>query len=208
MVTPFPSNGDPNRLWPPEAIHPRQLRSHRNDLGVKTVFLLGILFVIGCSGCMATGGNVAILTKANLVALGSVKSESQFSVFEVAIGRPGDTFDKRFDFSIRLSSGRVIKSDSFTRELVKSVATRINVLNSGEWGMGHVSYGVEGYSFVFQEERLVGFKAAEISLPNGTRLSATLGDASARTFFPLPLTTEQFQLLFGKPDSVERRKTL
>ena len=129
---------------------------------MKTVFLLGILFVIGCSGCMATGGNVAILTKANLVALGSVKSESQFSVFEVAIGRPGDTFDKRFYFSIRLSSGRVIKSDSFTRELVKSVATRINVLNSGEWGTGHVSYGVEGYSFFFQEERLVGFKASEI----------------------------------------------
>lgn len=175
---------------------------------MKTVLFLGMLFVIGCSGCMVTGGNLAIFKKANLVALGSVKSESQILVFEVAIGRPGDTFDKQFAFSIRLSSGRVIKSDSFTRERVQSVATRTNVLNSGEWGTGHVSYGVEGYSFVFQEERLVAFKAAEISLPNGTRLSATLGNASTGILFPLPLTTEQFELLFGKPDSVERRKTL
>ncbi len=34
MVTPSPSTGDPNRLWPAAAIHLRQLRSHRNDRGV------------------------------------------------------------------------------------------------------------------------------------------------------------------------------
>lgn len=175
---------------------------------MKSVSLLGLLFIIGCSGCMATGGNLAVLKKANLVALGSVKSESEFAIFEVAIGRPSDTLDRQFAFSIRLSSGRVIKSGAFTLELIQSVAARTNVLNSGEWGAGHVSYGVEGCSFVFQGERLVGFKAAEISLPNGTRLSATLGDANAGTFFPLPLTKEQFQVLFGKPDSVERRKVL
>ena len=33
MVTPSPSTGDPNRLWPIAAVHLRQLRSHRNDLG-------------------------------------------------------------------------------------------------------------------------------------------------------------------------------
>jgi len=175
---------------------------------VSVIKLLTTLLMIGCSGCMATNGNLVVLKKSNMVALGSMKSESQFSIFEVAIGRPSDILDQRCGFSIRLSSGRVIKSEAFTLDLIQSVATRTNVLTSGEWGAGHVSYGVEGCSFVFQGDHIVGFKAAEISLPKGVRLSATLGDAKAEKFFPLPLTKDQFQLLFGKPDSEERRKVL
>jgi len=178
------------------------------EVQVNAATLMAALLMTGCFGCMATDGNLAVLKKSNLMALGSVKSESQIAIFEVTIGRPVDAFDQRFAFSVRLSSGQVIKSEAFALELIQSIATRTNALSSGEWGTGHVSYGVEGCSFVFQGERLVSFKAAEISLPNGTRLSATLGDAKAQKFFPLPLTKDQFQLLFGKPDSEERRKFL
>jgi hypothetical protein len=177
------------------------------EVQLKTVCLLALLLGIGNSGCMATSGNLAILKKANLVALASVKSESQLAIFEVAIGRPSDTFGRQFAFSIRLSSDRVIKSESFTLEIIQSIATRTNVLTSGEWGTGHIAYGVEGCSFVFKGSRLVGFKAAEILLPNGTSLSAILGSGDGR-FFSLPLTKEQFQVLFGKPESVEHRKVL
>lgn len=175
---------------------------------MKKAILLAILLIFSCYGCMTAGGNLVVLKKSNLIALGSVKGESQCAVFEVTIGSPDYNFDQQFDFSIRLSSGQIIKSDEFTPELIQSIATRTNVLSSGRWGMGHVSYGVEGFSFIFQEERLVSFKAAEILLPNKTRLSASLGDANAQKFFTLPLTKGQFQYLFGEPDSEERRKVL
>ena len=170
--------------------------------------LVAALLMIGCLGCMVTNGNLAILRKYNLMALGSVKDESPIAIFEVTIGRPVEPFDRRFAFSVRLSSGQAIKSETFALELIQSIATRTNALSTGEWGTGHVSYGVEGYSFVFQGDRLVSFKAAEISLPNGSRLSAILGDSEAQNFFPLPMSKEQLTLLFGKPDSDERRKVL
>lgn len=172
-----------------------------------TIWLF-LLLAIGGIGCMSTGGNFAVLRKANLVAIGSMNRQQEPSIFEVSIGQPSQSFGSQFAFSIRLGSARVIRSQDFTLELIQSISTRTNSVDSSSWGIGHVSYGIEGYAFIFQGDRLVEFKAADISLPNGTRLLATLGDPDCKTFSSLPLTREQFQTLFGKPDSEERRKVL
>lgn len=172
---------------------------------MKNLIMLLLALITGGFGCMSK--NLVTFGNKNLVALGSVKGKSQIRIFDIKIGSLKSPFDRKFKFCIRLDSGRTINSDSFSVDAVRPFATRTNILNSGQWA-GCIAYQIEGYGFTFKDEQLVGFSAADYLLPGGEKMSATLGDAKCEKFYPLPLSKEQFQNLFGEPESEERQKVL
>ncbi len=172
---------------------------------MKKLVIVLMALVTCCGGCMR--GNLVTMGKQNLIAQGNAKGKDQVEIFQITIGSIEKPFDRQFSFSIRLDSGRTIKSDSFSLELIRSLATRTNVISSEE-RPGCVSYMIGGFAFIYEGDRLVEFSAAEYVLPGGTRLTATLGDARAERFYSLPLTRDQFRTLFGEPECENRRTVL
>jgi hypothetical protein len=173
---------------------------------VKNMRVMIGLLCMFCLGCFCLPRqNTAKLTKGNLRADGNINRRGDISIVSIEIGTPDDRFDDRFEFSIRLDSGRVIHSREFTRDLVDSIADPpgLRIRRVGETKGFVYAYVGGGTIFEFDGEQLVTFAARKMTPPGGD-FSTTLGDASSETFFRMPLTVEQFELLFGKPEKVMR----
>lgn len=173
---------------------------------ISLVSLLALLLIIAVGFLLfmavaLSGGTHKEWTKGNINANATIQFAG-FGVkyFNVAVGNKTIPIGKDTLFSIEFKNGDRLSSDEIT--LGKILKLNPKVLDQNELD-GSVTryYCIDEARFSFSGEKLVLFDISRMSVDGKSILK--IGDSEMKSFFSLPLTEAQCELLFGKPDKVQ-----
>ena len=146
--------------------------------------------------------NKRVYVKGNIRAIGSIASKSDIKYYSISIGTHQIPLDvSKVPFSIRFNDKKMLTVHKMTLQNIMSLSPSKNTNLTG-WNADAIEYSIEGYSFIFLENKLIHFKASFIQLPKKTFIPE-IGNNKGESFFSLPISQQNLENLFGEPDKYE-----
>lgn len=162
-----------------------------------------VLILLLMNSCFSQ--NYRKYMKDNIDAGGSIDFNGNAKYYNITIGSPSNPFDSaKMKFSIKLKNGMIFAADEMTLDKISSIPaiiknTENNIGRFNEFGPTCVKFFIDGNSFVFLDNKIVCFSAAWIETKSVTYIPV-IGNKNKTEFYEFPITQEQLESLFGKPD--------
>jgi len=172
---------------------------------MKAFIVLGLSLVIN-SACVNIKQNHVVAETLEVKAFGTRRGD-EIVFYRVSVGSPINPFRGKPEFSFRLGSGEVIRSNEINLPKVFQICTRTNSAGR-DWGDEYLAYGVDGFDFIFRGQELSAVHAAYVLLPAGKVLEATLGNFTGSNFFALPIKKVEIESLFRTFKKIEYKTVL
>lgn len=168
-----------------------------------TFVALATVFIFILASCFSS--NFRIYKTDNIEAYGYIKSKNQILYNEIRIGTPQKLFNPQNKFSIKLNNGEKIISSEFSLDfIIKHAVSKHYLTEKNGWGSSAIRYDLDGFSFIFSDNKLVSFSASHILLPD-KEIVPEIGDAEMKNFYKLPLSQQEIENLFGPPNKIYDR---
>lgn len=160
--------------------------------------VVGLILVGALSACAP---NHRTVSNAEVEAAGSIIT-GQGSFSSITIGSPKSPIIEMPAFAIRLVDGTVLRPQDFPRIRNGSTGTRCPAPK--DWPTGTECHRIEGATFYFRGNTVVGVRLAETRLEAET-LNIHIGEIDGDEFWSLPLPELIFIRIFGEPSETQDR---
>ena len=118
------------------------------------------------------------------------------SYYQIEIKQPTDASAPQF--SIRLPHGKILQRSFFTYDALKQAGFR-DLHRDYKSQYSHELTG-HGVSFCFSDDRLMLIRMSDVSRIGGD--GAGIGREDGNRFYSLPLSQEDLETLFGRPNKI------
>ena len=169
---------------------------------MKLLFLLSILFCLaqGCSTLAHYTGYI----KDNIKIIGARNAYSSKAVFydmEIKYNDKNQINTNLPSFSIKLLNGIVIFSKQFKYKYISSLPNIKKYISKDDAKI--TDYMIDGFLFSFYGKNLIFFRTDRFQ--GGKEYTPMIGNKDGTIFYKFPLTQNQIEKIFGKPDKYENK---
>ena len=170
---------------------------------MKSIYPFIIIILCVAQGC-STFAHYTGYIKGNIKVIGSRNAYANDAVFydiEIKYNKKNKPQKKPYYFSIKLLNGTIVFSKKFTYKYISSIP---NIKKHISKENNKITYfKIDGFFFSFYKNKLTFFGTDRFQ--EGKEYNPVIGNEDGTKFYKFPLTQNQLEDLFGKPDKYENK---